>query len=92
MKQKRKDLLTNLSSSFFNLVYSKVVECDSTILEDDLNKILRAVYIFYNNNISKLDFGIKNELKRKLKGNISYECFTDLIKQKNWFYLEDMIN
>ena len=43
MKQKRKDLLTNLSSSFFNLVYSKVVECDSTILEDELNKILRAL-------------------------------------------------
>jgi len=43
MNQKRKDLLTNLSSSFFNLVHSMVVECDSTILESELNSMLRSL-------------------------------------------------
>ena len=43
MNQKRKDLLINLSSSFFKLVYCKVVECDLTITETELNEMLRAL-------------------------------------------------
>jgi hypothetical protein len=43
MKQKRKDLLNNLSSSFYDLIYNKVVMSDSTITDPELNEMLRML-------------------------------------------------
>ena len=43
MKQKRKDLLNNLSSSFYDLIYNKVVMSDLTITHPELNEMLRML-------------------------------------------------
>lgn len=55
MKQKRKDLLSNLSSAFYSLVYAKIVDADSTIREKELNETLRM-----------LDFQIEKEFELKV--------------------------